>query len=687
MNVHKKEFTSFDVAAAVRELKQSILGSRVSNVYQISQKAFLLKLHLPDRPPFQLVLEAGKRMHLTAYVIEKPPTPSAFCMSLRAFLRNARLANIEQHEFERVVVLFLKSRKGALKLILEVFGDGNLILVSQEERILQALTYKRMRDRNVLRGEVFMFAPSSGKNPTGLSFEEFSVGLGACGDVQVVRALARFLGIGGEYSEEVLMRAQVEKTKTCEALSGDDVKAIYDCIKEMLTQVTTGTLEPCIVLGLDKSLLDVVPFKLVQHETQGFELQKYSSFNEALDEFYTRIFIAEKEAAGLDIEALRSEGERLKRIIAEQQKLLTENEVSADTEKRVGDTIYAHVAELQILLEKLLGAKQKGENWKAVVNKINIEKKEGLTPSVLFESLDDKGSTVTVAIEDLRFGLNLNRNLYQNANQYYEKAKQTKLKMEGAEKALQDSTSQLADLNIQMHKAEEIEHRASEDMLDGLATRKIKTKKWFEKFRWFVSSDGCLVVAGKDAVTNEVLVKKYAEKGDVVFHADIVGAPFVVVKTETKEPTGQCLREAGEFAAAYSRAWREGFGSVDVYWVKPDQLTKEAPSGESVGHGAFVVRGQRNWMRGIKLELAVGTVIDADDLFHFVGGPMAAVKAKTQVYVTVVPGDVSGKELLRFILKALSGKVSKESGARISKASIEDVREYVPFGKGRLLEN
>jgi len=673
------------VAATVRELRQSILGSRVSNVYQIGQKAFLLKLHMPDRPPFQLVLEAGKRLHLTGYVIEKPPKPSAFCMSLRAFLRNARLTGLEQHEFERVVVLVLKSRKGALKLVLEVFGDGNLILVGQEDRILQALTYKRMRDRNVLRGEVFMFAPSSGKNPAGLSFEEFSVGLKACGDVQVVRALARFLGIGGEYSEETLMRAQVEKNKTCEALSGEDVKAVYDCIKEMLTQVTAGTLEPCIVSGLDKSSVDVAPFRLIQHENQGFELQKYNSFNEALDEFYTRIFMAEKEAAGLDIEKLRSESERLKRIIAEQKKLLTENEAWADTEKRVGDTIYAHVAELQTLLEKLLEAKQRGENWKAVANQMNVEKKMGLTLSVLFESIDEKGSTVTVTIEGLKFSLNLNRNLYQNANEYYEQAKQTKQKMEGAKKALQNSTSQLADLCMQMQKAEAIEHRTSEDMLGGLATRKVKTKKWFEKFRWFVSSDGYLVVGGKDAVTNEVLVKKHAENDDVVFHADIVGAPFVVVKTETKEPTGQCLKEAAEFAAAYSRAWREGFGSVDVYWVKPDQLTKEAPSGESVGHGAFVVRGQRNWMRGIKLELAVGAVVDANDSFHLVGGPLASVKAKAQVYVTVVPGDMSGKELLRQVLKALSGRASKEWGSKISKASIEDVREYVPFGKARLL--
>ncbi len=124
------------------------------------------------------------------------------------------------------------------------------------------------------------------------------------------------------------------------------------------------------------------------------------------------------------------------------------------------------------------------------------------------------------------------------------------------------------------------------------------------------------------------------------------------------------MSEAGEFAAAFSRAWREGFGSVDVYWVKPEQLSKGGPSGESVGHGAFVVRGQRNWMRGVKLELAVGVVLEANGSIQFVGGPVGAVKAKTEAYVTVVPGDLSGKELLKLVLKVLASKVSKEAARK-----------------------
>jgi hypothetical protein len=192
------------------------------------------------------------------------------------------------------------------------------------------------------------------------------------------------------------------------------------------------------------------------------------------------------------------------------------------------------------------------------------------------------------------------------------------------------------------------------------------------------------VVAGKDAVSNEVLVKKYAEPADLVFHADVTGAPFVVVKTEGREPSEQALREAGEFAAAFSRAWREGFGSADVYWVKPEQLSKSGPSGEYVPHGAFAVIGKRNWLRNVPLRLAIGVVANGE--VGFVGGPVEAVKAKTKICVTIGPGDVVGKEFLKRVLRALALKLPKEQREKAGKASIEQVREFVPYTKGALVE-
>jgi len=73
--LQKKEFTSFDVAAVVRELREAILNSRVKNVYQLNSRTLLFKLHGSSENAFMLVLEAGRRLHLTSYALEKPLVP------------------------------------------------------------------------------------------------------------------------------------------------------------------------------------------------------------------------------------------------------------------------------------------------------------------------------------------------------------------------------------------------------------------------------------------------------------------------------------------------------------------------------------------------------------------------------------------------------------------------------------
>lgn len=673
------------MAAVVYELQECIIDSRVNSVYQLDGKTLLLKLHKPDKPELRLVLEAGRRLHLTSYVLEKPLTPPAFCMALRKYLRNSRLTSLEQYEFERIVILSFKTSAGVVRLVLELFGEGNVILVGEDGRILQALSYKRMRDRNILCGEAFVFPPSSGKNPSKIGKEEFRSILKGVGDVEVVRAVARFLGVGGVYAEEALLRAGVDKTKHCDALGEKEIDSISDGLRALLSRVQTRDLEPTIVLDGSDSLLDVVPFKLKRYE--GFRLQSYEGFNEALDEFYARVTAVEKALAGVEVGRLQREAERLKRIIADQEKVMAEAEAKADIDKRIGDTIYAYSGDFQALLDKFSVGKQMGKNWNAVVSEVLSEKKAGLKPSVFFESLDSKGLTANVCVEGLIFGLELQRSLFENAASFYERGKKARQKLEGARAALEDSRRKLTEVEKKMHKAEELEQVKPAEAMQELAKHKVKHKEWFEKFRWFVSSDGFLVVAGKDATSNEVLVKKYTEDKDVVFHADIVGAPFVVVKTEGKKPSEQCLREAGEFAAAFSRGWREGFGSVDVYWVRPEQLSKGGPSGESVAHGAFVVRGERNWMRGTPLRIAVGVAIsDRESRARISGGPVEAVRAKLNAYVVIVPGDVEGKELFNRVLTSLGRKLPRELRETVLNVSIEEIREFIPYGKGRILE-
>jgi len=682
--LRKKEFTSFDIAAAIPELKATIADSRVNNIYQLNEKTLIFKLHKIDKPPIRLVTEAGRRLHSTVYAQESPNVPPAFCMALRKYLRGAWVSGIEQYEFERIVTLSFNTKAGLLRLVVELFGEGNIILTNEKNMILQALFFKRMRDRNILRNEVLAFPPPSGKNPFKVSLSELEEALKNAGEVEVVRVTARFLGIGGVYAEEVLLRANVDKAKPCKNLTDMEIKGIFDALQSLLSKLSEGNLEPSIILDQDGSFLDVVPLKLKRYE--GFKTQVYSSFNQSLDEFYLRVTVAESALASVEVDKLKQEAERLKRVVAEQEKSIHDDEAKAERDKLIGDTIYAHFNELQTFQDKLLNANMAGKDWNMLINEALEAKKTGKIPEVYIESFDGRNLALNLFIEDLQFSITLRHSLFDNASEYYERGKKAKQKSAGALAALEDSKKRLAKIDRELREAEELKSLKPAEIIEALSKRKLEreSKAWYEKFRWFTSSDGFLVVAGKDTVSNEVLIKKYTKQEDVVFHAEISGAPFVVVKSEGKTISEQTLREAGSTELAFSRAWRENAGSVDVYWVKLDQLSKSGPSGESVPHGAFAVVGKRNWMRSVPLKLAVGTIVD--EAASFVGGPVDAVKAKTKTYVILVPGDLAGKELLKQILRALMLKLPKEQREKAGKTSIEQIREFVPYTKGTITQ-
>ncbi len=682
--MRKKEFTSFDIAAAISELKGLIVESRVNNIYQLDEKTLIFKLHKINLPPIRLVVEAGRRLHSTVYAQESPAAPPAFCMSLRKYLRGAWVVGIDQFEFERIVTVSFKTKEGLLKLVVELFGEGNIILTNEKNMILQALFFKRMRDRNILRNEVLVFPPPSGKNPFKVALPELEEALKNAGEAEVVRATARLLGIGGVYAEEILLRAGVDKAKPCKNLTDMEIKGIFDALQSLLSKVSACIFEPCIILDEDGDFLDVVPFKLKRYE--GFKTQVYSSFNQALDEFYLRVTTAESALTSVEVDKLKQEAERLKRVVAEQEKSIHEDEAKAERDKLIGDTIYAHFSELQTFQDKLLNANMAGKDWNTLINEASMAKKTGSLPEVYFESFDGRNLALDLCMDNLRFSINLRHSLFDNANEYYERGKRAKQKSAGALTALEDSKKKLAKIEKELREAEELKSLKPAEIIEALSKRKVEreNKEWYEKFRWFTSSDGFLVVAGKDTVSNEVLIKKYTTQEDAVFHAEISGAPFTVVKAEGKTISEQTLREAGEYAASFSRGWRENAGSVDVYWVKLDQLSKSGPSGESVPHGAFAVVGKRNWMRSVPLKVAVGIIVDEETCFA--GGPIDAVKAKTKTYVALAPGDSTGKEFLQQILKSLMLKLPKEQREKTGKTSIEQIREFVPYTKGTITQ-
>jgi predicted ribosome quality control (RQC) complex YloA/Tae2 family protein len=683
--LRKKEFTSFDIAAAIQELKGLIANSRVNNIYQLDEKTLIFKLHKTDTPPIRLVMEAGRRLHATSYAEENPSEPPAFCMALRKYLRDAWVVGIDQHEFERIATVSFRTKTGLLKLVVELFGEGNIILTNEQNVIIHAIAFKKMRDRDILRNIVLQLPPPSGKNPFKVTQNELEEATKNAGETEVVRLIARFLGVGGVYAEEILLRANVEKTKHDNILTKVEVEVIFGALQELLSSISSMHLEPCIVLGEDGDFLDVVPLKLKRYE--GCKTQVYESFNRALDEFYLRVTVAERAIDHVEVDKLKKEAERLRRLVADQEKFVNEDVAKAERDKLIGDTIYAHYSELQTFQDQLLKANQQGKDWNTIITEALTAKKTGKKPGAYFESFDGKNLALNLCMDNFHFSFTLRNSLFDNAAEYYDRGKKAKQKSEGALSALEDSKKKLAKIEKELSDAETLKNLKPAEIMEALSKRKVEmeNKEWFEKFHWFTSSDCFLVVAGKDTVSNEVLIKKYVTQEDVVFHAEISGAPFVVVKAEGKTISEQTLHEAGEFAASFSRAWRENAGSADVYWVRVDQLSKSGPSGESVPHGAFAVVGKRNWTRNVPLKTAVGIIVNEET--SYVGGPVDAVKAKTKAYVVLAPGDTQGKDLLKQILKSLMLKLPKEQREKAGKTSIEQIREFVPYTKGTIAKS
>ncbi len=660
----KTQLTSFDVAALVFELSQRVKNARIGKIYQINPATLLFKLNRPDEPPLHLLIESGKRIHLTSYVLQKPLRPPAFCMALRKSLGNGKITDIQQHEFERTITMKVQKREGEFQLIIELFGEGNIILESPENRILHALVYKRMRDRNILRGESFHYAPPSGNNPFEISRKDFDE-IKNFGQLMIVKALTKFLSIGGPYAEEILLRAEIDKNSPCEALRRQELDKIFAQLHLILSSLTARKIEPCIIADANGNWVDVTPIRLKKYE--HLQTKTYGKFNDALDKFYTETKLkTEMAQASHEFERQLA---KLQRVLEKQQKKLEDSKMDVQRNKRLGELIYAHLGELQLLQQGIMIEKERGKAWKKIVS--DLQKEREVVPARYFQALDSKHRILTVSLEGSTLQLDLTRSIQANAARFYEKAKKAQRKLEGAEKALRETQTKIGELQ-QKKQIVKVQKRPPVR----------REKAWYEKFRWFHSSDSLLMIGGKDATTNEILIKKNMEPHDIVFHADVVGAPFVLIKTKGKKPSEQSLKEAAQFAASYSRAWKEMFGAVDVYWVHPKQVSKSPPSGQYLKKGSFMIRGAKNYFRNVPLLVAIGARIE--DRTRIIGGPPEAISRYTSVYVEIVPGEHKSSELARQIRRTLAEKAPKNWRKQILGVSLEDIQVFIPSGKGNI---
>ena len=407
-----------------------------------------------------------------------------------------------------------------------------------------------------------------------------------------------------------------------------------------------------------KSKEDVISLNLKQYET--FERKEYESFNEACDEFYSSK--VKNEITGIQEAAWNKKVGKFAKRLEKQEETLRGFEKTIEDSQKKGELLFTNYVQVNNILNVIKGAREKDYGWKDIGKTLKDAKKSGMAEAQIFESMDPLGN-ITLRIDDVSIAMDSKKSIPDNAEVYYEKAKKAKRKIKGALIAIENTKAQLADMEAKKEKA------MSNIMVPQKRVK--KNLKWYEKLRWFVSSDGTLVVCGRDAGSNEAVVKKYLDKNDVYLHADIHGAPSVVAKTSSDKLNDNLLKELGVFAASFSSAWSRNYGSQDVYWVEPDQVSKTPVSGEFVPKGAFIIRGKRNYIRGAKLEISIG-LVEYDGDIRVMAGPQDALKVHSDNYVTIKPGYTKKEKMAKEILS----RINKDD-----KISLDDIVRVLPSGK------
>lgn len=659
----KTAMSSFDIAAIIPELKRLVIERRVDNVYQPEVNLFLLKL-TPGN--VSLIIEPQRRIHTTRYEVKIPQKPTSLAAEFRKHLRGKRIREVQQTDFERAIEIKIGDPPEDYRLIVELFPRGALILTDSADTILASTSYARMKDRAILRGGRYVPAPSIGTSPLqgeipGTAAIEASKGL------TIVKALTRLYSIGGQYSEEALHRTKIEKNRPTESLTQAEWKSLAEALHAIATQARESPT-PTLYLNASGEVIDVTPMPLVTIGASS--RQPVEGLDRAVDDYFTRSF--ESTSFGKRLARIETRQRELERTLASQRERREEIVRTAAAERECAEAIFAHLTVLQSAVETARELRDQGVSGDDIRVRLDSIFKE--TPSIRAIAFDSKKSVLTLDVAGSQIALGRADRPQDIARELFERAKKAESKLPNLDASMAQTEAKLRQIELSIE---------SERETEGIV-RKRREKSWYERFRWFTSSEGFLIVGGRDASSNEVLVKRHAEPHDLVFHAEIQGAPFFVVKTEGKEAGETTRREAAQAAVSYSKAWKIGAGAGDVYWVKPEQLSKSPPPGEYLPKGAFVVRGQRSYIRGVEVKIAVGVKVD-DETFHVIGGAPTAILREAVQAAILRPGNSPPMKIAIELARSFSRGLTRKLG-RTVKLSGQDLIPFLPAGKSAISE-
>lgn len=524
----------------VNELKEPVIGCKVDKVHQPQPDTVVLTLRAPGRNP-RLLISAGafdSRLHLAEQKYSNPASPPMFCMFLRKHLTGAKITGVEQTGLERIVRISLEAKDElglprTLMLVAELMGKySNVILLSEQGIIMDSMRHvssAQSRVRSVFPGLNYEEPPSSKLNPLTISRPTLAEMLTKRGRTKIKSYLSQFLqGISSQTAEELLWRympqGYEEHPREAERLA--DV--ILDFFRELASPRPTMYLR------------DGTPFfyaPLFYHSVVAEAVQGFDTANAMVDAYYHRLrevkaFTRKRDAL---IKLTQKHMDKLAQTLQKQLESLEQSK-KAERHRMLGDIITANIYRIS-----------RGQRTLVV---------------------QDYATGKDVAIE-----LDPRLSPAANAQHHYKRYNKLKAGLDITAKRMAETKKELTFLDsvlVSLDACETLNELGEVEYELARAGYAPHTKAAPQKSAQepsqphrFVSSDGYVILAGKNNRQNDLLTMKTAEPDDIWLHTkDIPGAHVLITGVKGQAPEATLL-EAAHIAAYLSKAKNGGKVAVD----------------------------------------------------------------------------------------------------------------------------
>lgn len=623
----------------VEHISKKTLDYYVSNIYGINSSSLLFKLHHPEKPDV-LLMFSTMGLWITSKKVEQIET-NKLLKRLRSDLLRLKLTKIEQIGAERISYLTFSGFDKEFILIGEFFGEGNIILCNKDMKILALLHSIDVRHRKLKVGLTYSAPPENSINIFNLTQENINGILSST--VSSAKWIGRTLGLPTKYAEEICKQAKIDSKISGNQLTNENAKDIFDVIKKIINDVVKGNHQSVIVKKEKNS--DVYPIKLGDKEGV---FEDVNSFMEGLDILFT--------------ESIVNSGKSIQTSSVDKKVLELENKLEEQTKAillvKEKSSKIANVAKFlqQLVSEGITSIEEP--------NALEKMKKYGA------EIIKEKGVSL-IKIDDEKIKINLKSSIPTISSKLFDESKRKSAAISSIEKLKKQTEKKLEKEKTEVKFAEE-----------SITYSEIRKKNWYERYRWFYTSDGILAIGGRDSSSNTAIIRKHVEKNDKVFHADVHGSPFYVLKGGKEEIRPTSLNEVAHATVCFSRAWRETMYGLNAYWVEPEQVKKAAPSGQFLAKGAFVIDGQRNFVNVSTLKLAVGIIKQNSD-YLITCGPPEPIKKNSICYAIIEP---SGSDMVD-TAKKIKKEFIKIKENVVKEISIDEFVRVLPAGESHIVES